>query len=165
MGLLTLVIGGGKAILRLVRRNRHGETVSLMPLVLTGLLLALAALGTTGAVVASKNRAPAPQAQPGADKKYAALPMMTFGLGGGGARMVDVKVLLEIDPSVDGKVADPYVPRISDRLSDRLRQIDPQQLTGADGAMLMKSTIAGVLDRELRGVRVKEILLDRMVVR
>ncbi|WP_247883780.1 flagellar basal body-associated FliL family protein [Azospirillum sp. B21] len=136
-----------------------------MPLVLTGLLLALAALGTTGAVVASKNRAPAPQTQPGADKKYAALPMMTFGLGGGGARMVDVKVLLEIDPSVDGKVADPYVPRISDQLSDRMRQIDPEQLTGADGAMLMKSTIAGVLDRELRGVRVKDILLDRMVVR
>lgn len=165
MGLLTPVIGGGKAILRLVRRNRHGETVSLMPLVLFGLLLLLAALGTTGAVVASKNRAPAPQAQPGGDKKYAALPMMTFTLGGGGARMVDVKVLLEIDRTVDGKVADPFVPRISDQLSDRMRQIDPQQLTGADGAMLMKSTIAGVLDRELRGVRVKEILLDRMVVR
>jgi len=165
MGRETPGIGGGKAIVRLVRRNRHGETVSLMPLVLTGLLLALAALGTTGAVVASKNRAPAPQAQPGVSKKYAALPMMTFGLGGGGARMVDVKVLLEIDPSVDGKVADPYVPRISDQLSDRMRQIDPQQLTGADGAMLMKSTIAGVLDRELRGVRVKDILLDRMVVR
>ncbi|MFP5516135.1 MAG: flagellar basal body-associated FliL family protein [Alphaproteobacteria bacterium] len=136
-----------------------------MPLVLTGLLLLLAALGAGGAVVASKSRAPSPQAQPGSDKKYAALPMMTFGLGGGSARMVDVKVLLEIDPSVDGKVADPYVPRISDRLSDRMRQIDPQQLTGADGALLMKSTIAGVLDRELRGVRVKEILLDRMVVR
>lgn len=136
-----------------------------MPLVLTGLLLVLAALGATGAVVASRSRAPTSQAHQGPDKKYAALPMMTFSLGGSDARMVDVKVLLEIDPTVDGKVADPYVPRISDRLSDRMRQIDPQQLTGADGAMLMKSTIAGVLDRELRGVRVKEILLDRMVVR
>ena len=136
-----------------------------MPLLLTGLLLVLAALGATGAVVASRNRTPASQAHQGPDKKYAALPMMTFSLGGSDARMVDVKVLLEIDPTVDGKVADPYVPRISDRLSDRMRQIDPQQLAGADGAMLMKSTIAGVLDRELRGVRVKEILLDRMVVR
>lgn len=151
--------------MRLVRRNRQGETVSLMPLVLTGLLLTLAALGAGGAVIAGRNRAPAPQAQTGPDKKYAALPMMTFSLGGGDARMVDVKVLLEIDPSVDGKVADPYVPRITDRLSDRMRQIDPEQLTGADGAKLMKSTIAGVLDRELRGVRVREILLDRMVVR
>ncbi|WP_244434203.1 flagellar basal body-associated FliL family protein [Azospirillum sp. B506] len=148
-----------------MRRNRHGETVSLMPLVLTGFLLVLAALGATGAVVASRNRAPPSQAHQGPDKKYAALPMMTFTLGGNDARMVDVKVLLEIDPSVDGKVADPYVPRISDRLSDRMRQIDPQQLIGADGAMLMKSTIAGVLDRELHGVRVKEILLDRLVVR
>ncbi|WP_372399342.1 flagellar basal body-associated FliL family protein [Azospirillum sp. HJ39] len=136
-----------------------------MPLVLTGLLLLLAALGAGGAVVASKNRAPASQSQPGGDKKYASLPMMTFTLGGSNARMVDVKVLLEIDPSVDGKVADPYVPRISDRLSDSMRKLDPQQLSGADGAKLMKSTIAGVLDRELRGVRVREILLDQMVVR
>ncbi|MBK1840127.1 flagellar basal body-associated FliL family protein [Azospirillum sp. YIM B02556] len=136
-----------------------------MPLVLTGILLTLAALGVGGAVVASRNRAPTSQGHQGADKKYAALPLMTFSLGGNDARMVDVKVLLEIDPSVDGKVADPYVPRISDQLSDRMRQIDPKQLAGADGAMLMKSTIAGVLDRELRGVRVKDILLDRMVVR
>ncbi|BAI73857.1 hypothetical protein AZL_a03260 (plasmid) [Azospirillum sp. B510] len=135
-----------------------------MPLVLTGLLLALAALGAGGAVIASRGRSPASQAQ-GPDKKYAALPMMTFTLGGSDARLVDVKVLLEIDPTVDGKVAEPYVPRITDRLSDQMRQLDPQQLTGADGAKLMKSTIAGVLDRELRGVRVREILLDRMVVR
>lgn len=151
--------------MRLVRRNRQGETVSLMPILLTGLLLVLAALGGTAAYVATRNRAPASQTQLGPDKKYAALPLMTFSLGGNDARMVDVKVLLEIDPSVDGKVADPYVPRITDRLSDRMRQLDPQQLTGADGALLMKSTIAGVLDRELRGVRVREILLDRMVVR
>lgn len=136
-----------------------------MPILLTGLLLVLAALGGTAAYVATRNRPPASQTQQGPDKKYAALPLMTFSLGGSDARMVDVKVLLEIDPSVDGKVADPYVPRITDRLSDRMRQLDPQQLTGADGALLMKSTIAGVLDRELRGVRVKEILLDRMVVR
>ncbi|WP_451984159.1 flagellar basal body-associated FliL family protein [Azospirillum endophyticum] len=151
--------------MRLVRRNRQGETVSLMPVVLTGVLLTLAALGVGGAVVANRNRAPSSQSHPGADRKYAALPMMTFSLGGSDARMVDVKVLLEIDPTVDGKVADPYVPRISDQLSDRMRQIDPKQLAGADGAILMKSTIAGVLDRELRGVRVKDILLDRMVVR
>ncbi|PWC34535.1 flagellar basal body-associated FliL family protein [Azospirillum sp. TSO35-2] len=136
-----------------------------MPLVLTGLLLLLAALGAGGAFIASKNRAPAGQTLPGGDKKYASLPVMTFSLGGNDARMVDVKVLLEIDPLVDGKVADPYVPRITDRLSDRMRQIDPQQLSGAEGAKLMKSTIAGVLDREMRGVRVRDILLDRMVVR
>lgn len=136
-----------------------------MPLALTALLLLLAALGAGGAVIASRSRAPAAQDHAGADRKYASLPMMTFSLGGGAARMVDVKVLLELDPSADGKVADPYIPRISDRLSDRLRQIDPQQLTGTDGARLMKSTISSVLDRELRGVRVRDILLDRMVVR
>ncbi|SMH58521.1 flagellar basal body-associated FliL family protein [Azospirillum agricola] len=153
--------------MRLVHRNRNGETVSLMPFVLTGLILALGGLGAAGAVLASKNRSPVPAASEKAKpaKHYAALPQMTFTLGGGDARLIDVKVLLEIDPSVDGKVADPYVPRIADQLSDRLRQIDPQQLSGAEGARLMKSTIGSVLDRELRGVRIREVLLDRMVVR
>ncbi len=138
-----------------------------MPLVLAGLLILLAALGATGAVIATKNRQPAADVSDklGPKKNYAALPQMTFTLGGGDARLIDVKVLLEIDPAVDGKVADPYVPRIADQLSDKLRQIDPQQLAGSDGAKLMKSTIATVLDREMRNVRVREILLDRMVVR
>ncbi|CAO3417799.1 hypothetical protein [Azospirillum doebereinerae] len=152
--------------MRLVRRNRNGETVSLMPFILFGLLVALAALGATGAVVASKNRSASDASDKyGPKKNYAALPQMTFTLGGGDARLIDVKVLLEIDPTVDGKVADPYVPRISDQLADKMRQIDPQQLSGAEGAKLMKSTIAGVLNREMRGVRVRDILLDRMVVR
>jgi len=152
--------------LRLVHRNRNGETVSLMPFILAGLLVVLAALGATGAVIASKSRPPADASDRlGPKKHYASLPQMTFTLGGGDARLIDVKVLLEIDPTVDGKVADPYVPRIADQLSDKLRQIDPQQLAGSDGAKLMKSTIASVLDREMRNVRVREILLDRMVVR
>lgn len=153
--------------MRLIRRNRNGEPVSLMPVILFGLLVALAVLGTMGAVVASKNRAPPPPASDklGPKKTYAALPQMTFTLGGGDARLIDVKVLLEVDPTVDGKVADPYVPRIADQLSDKMRQIDPSQLSGAEGAKLMKSTIAGVLNQEMRGVRVREILLDRMVVR
>ena len=138
-----------------------------MPLILAGLLIVLAGLGAGGAVIASKNRSPAAGASDkfGPKKNYAALPQMTFTLGGGDARLVDVKVLLEVDPQVDGKVADPYVPRIADQLSDKMRQIDPDQLAGAEGAKLMKSTIASVLDREMRNVRVREILLDRLVVR
>lgn len=156
---------GGEAILRLVRRNANGETVSLLPVILAGLLVTLAVLGATGAVIASKNASPSAGSEKlGPKKNYATLPQMTFTLGGGDARLVDVKVLLEVDPLVDGKVAEPYVPRITDQLSDKMRQIDPQQLAGADGAKLMKSTIASVLDREMRNVRVREILLDRLVV-
>ncbi|MFD1627887.1 flagellar basal body-associated FliL family protein [Azospirillum griseum] len=135
-----------------------------MPIILAGLLVALAVLGATGAVIANKNSTSAASDKLGPKKNYAALPQMTFTLGGGDARMVDVKVLLEVEPTVDGKVAEPYVPRITDQLSDKMRQIDPQQLAGADGAKLMKSTIASVLDREMRNVRVREILLDRFVV-
>ena len=48
---------------------------------------------------------------------------------------------------------------------DRLRQIEPGQLTGADGANLMKSTVASVVKREAQSIRVREVLLERMVVR
>lgn len=153
--------------MRLVRRGENGELVSLAPVITVIALVLLAVLGAGGAVIASKVRSSsAPVAEGmGPKKNYAALPSMTFSLGGGDARLVDVKVLLEVDPTVSGKVAEPYVPRIADQLSDKMRSIEPGQLAGADGAKLMKSAIASVLDREMREVRVREILLDRMVVR
>lgn len=152
--------------MRLVRRRANGDVVSLAPLITVIALVLLAGLGAGGAVIASKTRSSSAASDAmGPKKNYAALPPMTFSLGGGDARLVDVKVLLEVDPQVSGKVADPYVPRIADQLSDRMRNIEPGQLAGADGAKLMKSTIASVLDREMREVRVREILLDRMVVR
>ena len=152
--------------MRFVRRNASGETVSLAPLIIAVALVVLAALGAGGVVaVKSSARQADVNDRMGPKKNYAALPNMTFTLGGGDARLVDVRVLLEIDPNVDTKVADPYVPRIADQISDRLRQIEPDQLSGADGAKLMKSTIASVVDREIRPVRVRDVLLERMVVR
>ncbi|AWK85311.1 flagellar basal body-associated FliL family protein [Azospirillum thermophilum] len=154
--------------MRFLHRRSNGEPVSLVPVITVGTLVALALLGMLGMVVAART----PSASRSGDsassipkKHYAVLPPMTFTLGGGDARTVDVKVLLEIDPAVSDKVADPYLPRIADQLSDRMRQIDAGQLNGAEGARLMKSAIAGVLSHEMRNVRVREILLDQMVVR
>ncbi len=152
--------------MRFVRRGENGETVSLTPLVIAVALVILAAAGAGGvAAIKSSARQSDASDRMGPKKNYAALPTMTFTLGGGDARIVDVRVLLEIDPNVDNKVADPYVPRIADQISDRLRQIEPGQLSGADGAKLMKETIASVVGREIRPVRVRDVLLDRMVVR
>ena len=151
--------------MRFVRRRSDGETVSLAPLIVASVLVILAALGIWGAVKVNGSGRSSGGDSAHPPKNYAALPPMTFTLGGGDARLVDVRVLLEIDPSVDAKQAVSYVPRISDQMADRLRQIEPDQLAGAEGAKLMKSTLASVVNREAGPMRVKDVLLDRMVVR
>ncbi|MBP2293454.1 flagellar basal body-associated FliL family protein [Azospirillum rugosum] len=151
-------------MVRLVRRRPDGETVSLAPIIVAVVLVVLAALGTWG-VVAVKGGRSSSSDRSIPPKNYAALPPMTFTLGGSDARMVDVRVLLEIDPTVDPKQASSFVPRIADQMADRMRQIDPEQLSGAEGAKLMKSALTSVVDREARSMRVREVLLERMVVR
>lgn len=150
--------------MRFVRRRSNGETVSLAPIFVALLLVVLAGLGTWG-VVAVKGSPPASGNRLVPPKNYAALPPMTFTLGGGDARLVDVRVLLEIDPSVDPKQAISFVPRIADQMADRMRQIEPEQLSGAEGARLMKSALSAVVGHEARSMRVREVLLERMVVR
>ncbi|MBB3265466.1 flagellar basal body-associated protein FliL [Azospirillum sp. OGB3] len=134
-----------------------------MPVLVAVALVLLAALGTW-TVVSGK-----PGARSGGDRKaqktYASLPTMTFTLGGSDARQVDIRVLLEIEPTGAPNPATPFVPRIADQMADRLRQIEPSQLSGAEGANLIKSTVASVMKREAQAVRVREVLLERMVVR
>lgn len=145
------------------RRRENGEHVSLsFPIVVGGILLLLAVLGGVTAVVANKPRN-ASLSVPGSQKNYARLPQMSFAVGGD-RQVVDIKALIELDPGVDPTVALSYLDRISDRLSDRVRQLDPGQLSGAEGAKLVKSTIAQVLDREMKGVKVRDVLLDRFVI-
>lgn len=145
------------------RRRENGEHVSLsFPVVVAGILLLLAVLGGVTAVIANKPRGSS-MSVPGSQKNYARLPQMSFAVGGD-RQVVDIKALIELDPGVDPTVALPYLDRISDRLSDRIRQIDPSQLSGAEGAKLVKSTIAQVLDREMKTVKVRDVLLDRFVI-
>ncbi|WP_448203160.1 flagellar basal body-associated FliL family protein [Azospirillum sp. sgz302134] len=151
--------------MRFLRQGPDGESISLAPLFIALFLLLLAALGTWGVVAVKTGRTSSESDSAVPKKNYAALPTMTFSLGGGDARMVDVKVLLEIEPTADPKGAVPFVPRIADQMADRLRQIEPDQLSGAEGAKLMKSTLTAVVNREMSGMRIREVLLDRMVVR
>ncbi len=150
--------------MRFLLRRSDGESVSLMPVIIAVVLVMLAALGTW-TVVSGKSGARSTGGERKPQKTYASLPMMTFTLGGSDARLVDIRVLLEIDPAGDPNSAIPFVPRIADQMADRLRQIEPGQLTGADGANLMKSTVASVVKREAQSIRVREVLLERMVVR
>lgn len=128
---------------------------------MAGLLIMLALFGGVGAAVVNAVRSP--PASSVAKKNYARLPEMSFAIGGDRQTM-DLKALIELEPGVDPTVAAPYMDRIADRLSDRMRQIEPDRLAGADGAKLVKSTIASVLEREMKTVKVKDILLDRFVI-
>ena len=150
--------------MRFLLRRSDGESVSLTPVIIAVVLVLLAALGTW-TVVSGKSGPRSAGGERKPQKTYASLPQMTFTLGGSDARLVDIRVLLEIDPTTDPNPAIPFVPRIADQMADRLRQIEPDQLTGADGANLIKSTVASVMKREAQSVRVREVLLERMVVR
>lgn len=160
---------GGAGRGEVVRRWLEGslEPGSLrFVLTLAGIMGVLVVLGVGTAAVVSANRSPAaPVVRLGPKKNYAALPEMSFDLGGAGARTMDLRVLVELDPGLDPKAADPYGPRIADRLGDRIREIGPDRLGGAEGAQLVKGALALVLEREMRPLRARDILLDRMVIR
>jgi flagellar basal body-associated protein FliL len=128
-------------------------------------LLGLTILGAVTAYVFSASKSSDVTARMGPKKNYATLPDMSFTLGGAAGRNVDIHVLLEIDPGVDGQIVQPYAPRIADQLSERLREIHPGQLSGAEGAKLMKEAIAAAVGSEVRQLRVRDVLLDRMVIR
>jgi len=151
---------------RIVFRRGNGEAIALsFPVIVSLLLILLAALGGVSAVVVSSSRNAERDvaARMGPAKNYAVLPEMSVTLGG--ARTMDLRVRLELDPKVDPHVTAPYAARIADRLGDRIRDIEPERLAGAEGAKLMKSTIASVVDREVRTIKVRDVVLERMIVR
>ncbi|WP_051340602.1 flagellar basal body-associated FliL family protein [Azospirillum halopraeferens] len=146
--------------------RRGGDDGSLrVPLVIAGVLAGLVVLGGAGAAVMSvvENRRMDPTARMGPAKNYAALPPMSFAMSG--ARSMDLKVRVELDPAVDPGMTEPYATRIADRLGDRVRLIEPERLQGAEGARLLKSTIMSVIDREIRPLKVRDVLLESMIIR
>lgn len=153
--------------MRLIRRNESGEAIGLgAPLLVLGALVALGLVGAGGAVVVASVQEPS-DAQSKAFPKinYVSLPEMSIPVGGGSGREMDLKLLLQYDPNVKGDIAAGYETRISERLGDRIREIGMDQLQGAEGAKLLKGAVAAVVDRELRTARVRDVLIERMIVR
>jgi flagellar basal body-associated protein FliL len=142
--------------------NEKEAATARLPPIIIGALALLLVLLVVGLVVVNAPRTADPTDRMGPKRNYARLPEMTFAISGGG-RALDLKVLVELDPTVDPHIADGYATRISDRLGDRLRELTPEQLGGSEGAKLMKSTVASVVDRELRPVHVRDVLLESMV--
>jgi hypothetical protein len=102
----------------------------------------------------------------GAGTRYAALPDMTVSLGGGDGRAVDMKVQLELEPSVEKlEINDVASSRIADRVGDRMRDVDPDTLAGAGGAQLVKSAVIGAVRQEVGDGKVHAVLLESLIVR
>lgn len=155
--------------MRIVFRRGNGEAFALtFPVIVTILLILLATIGGASVAVVkstgSRSTADKAETRMGPARNYAALPEMSVSLGGG-SRTMDLKVKLELDPMVDPKITVPYATRIADRLSDRMREMEPERLAGADGAKLMKSAISSVVNREVSGIKVRDVLLESMVIR
>lgn len=138
----------------------HDTRVPRAPFVVVAVLLAMAAIG--GAVVREDPYVFVDMF--GGKRTFAELPEMSFSLGGGNGRAVDLRVRLQFEGSFNPRGADPYMDRIADRLGVRLSDMQDHELSGADGAMRMKNTITEVVEREMHPVRVRDVLLERMVV-
>lgn len=138
------------------------------PLLIVGGLFALGTLSVGGAAAVKAMLAPSQPnvaARMGPKRNYAALPEISVAVGGAADRTVDLRILVELDPQTDPKATDPYAPRIADRVGDRIREIGLDRLNGSEGAGLVKDAITAVVDREIRPLRVREVLLDRMIIR
>ena len=90
---------------------------------------------------------------------------MTVSLAGAAGKSVDLKAVVEFAASADTKLSDKDYSRIADRLGDRLREIDAGDLTGAEGARVVKNAVSAAVSQELGMGRVRAVLIESMVVR
>lgn len=146
------------------RHPMHDHSAIRLMLFMIGVLATLAALGWAGTSMyqrATQQRHLVTMM--GAKGNFAALPQMELNLGG--SRSLDLKVTLELKPKANPVVADRYSRRIVDRLYDDIRQYEPQELLGPGSAGLVKQSVT----RAVRGVTgqdmVKDVLIERMVVK
>ena len=78
-----------------------------------------------------------------------------------------VLVLTMTDPANRNALGTAMMARGRDALDEAVHddRIGALVLTGADGAKLMKSTITSVVSREVRSIKIHDVLLESMIVR
>jgi flagellar basal body-associated protein FliL len=96
---------------------------------------------------------------------YVELPNMTVALAGSAGGAVDVKVQLELEPSVDTlPVSDDVSTRLADRIADRMRDVEASAIRGTQGAMVVKSAVIGAATDEYGKGKIRAVLLESLVV-
>lgn len=138
-------------------------------LLLFGALGLLTALGGGGMALLGTAHASKPvvaEAKVQAMGTVAPLPPMEFTLADGHRmRQVELRVLLEFDPNVDRKLVEMHAPRIANALSASMIDVNPVELTGPAGTRLVKEQISIAVNREMKPIRIRQVLLQRFLVR
>lgn len=144
--------------------RNHDHSAARLVLFMIAVLATLAALGWAGTSMYQR----ATQQKRivtlmGARGNFATLPEMELFLGG--ARSMDLKVTLELKPRASADVADRYSRRIIDRLYDDIRQHEPDDLLGPGSTALVKRSVARAVRAETGQDMVKDVLIEKMLVK
>ncbi|HEY0834167.1 MAG TPA: flagellar basal body-associated FliL family protein [Azospirillum sp.] len=137
-------------------------------LLLAAALGSLAVMGAGGIALLGTAHAGKPAVEPRVQAlgTVAPLPAMEFTLADGHRmRQVELRVLLEFDPTVDRKTVEQHAPRIANALSASMIDVNPVELTGSAGTRLVKEQVSIVVNREMKPIRIRQVLLQRFLVR
>ena len=83
----------------------------------------------------------------------------------GGSRAVEMQVSLVLAPKVKAERVLRYQDRIADRLFQTVSQVDSEILTGPGSATFLKARIRDAVNREAGTGLVRDIYIERMVVK
>lgn len=81
---------------------------------------------------------------------------------GGGDRLVDLSLRIQLDPKYDKNRIEPYTDRITERIGDRIRDVGLERLSGAAGAMTIKDMAKSVVQQEVKGVKIQDVLIQNL---
>ncbi|HYH39138.1 MAG TPA: flagellar basal body-associated FliL family protein [Azospirillum sp.] len=133
-------------------------------LVLAVLMLGLAVTGVGGFALFGIKSAQAGKTPAG--PVFAPLPSLEFALSDGErTRQVDLDVVLELPQGMEKAQLAAHVTRIANALNARLIEVEPGDLSGPAGTQRVKDVVSATADRELRPMRVRQVLLQKLVMR
>jgi flagellar basal body-associated protein FliL len=102
-------------------------------------------------------------AQMGPKARLAPLPAMDIALGG--ARAIDVQVSLVLASKVKVDAVLRYQDRIADRLFESVGRVEAERLTAPGSAQLLKDAVKDAVRREAGAGLIRDVYIERMVVR
>ncbi|PWC34247.1 flagellar basal body-associated FliL family protein [Azospirillum sp. TSO35-2] len=99
----------------------------------------------------------------GPKARLATLPELEVPLGG--ARAVEMRVSLVLAPKVEADRILRYQDRIADRLFQTVSEAGTERLTGTGSAAFLKQTVRDAVRREAGDGLIRDIYIERMVVK
>lgn len=156
------------------RSMRDGDAASMRDrvggrifLVLFAALIGLAATGAGGVFLLKPAKAHTGRGshEPLA-AVYAPLPPMNFTLSDGARlRELRVRVVLEMDPLTEAKLVESYGSRIASAMNTLMLDVEPADLRGPSGSIFIKDAVMQTARKELRPMKVRQVLVQELLLR